>query len=142
MSDTDYSEIAIQFWRYLAAGEWNDASELLSVQIEVVWHQTRELIKGHDKYMDILRHFLGAFELQIISSHHEYDKWDDIDHVTLEVMIDQTLPDGEKKRSFCIGVYDIQEDTETGSPVIIGATQYWAEAHVPPEWRKGLTERY
>lgn len=142
MADDDYSAIVIQFWRHIAAGKWDEARDLLAEEIEVVWHQTREMIKGRDKYLEILRQYLGKFDIQFNHSYHEYDKWDWEDHVTLEVIIDQSMPDEQKKRIFCMGIYDLRADEDSGEYVITGASQYWIESSEPPEWRRGLAERF
>ncbi len=123
-----------ELWDCFGERRWDDARKLLSDDFEGHWYQSREKIVGPDNFIAINRDYPGTHEIQVLNHQHSYDSWDHVDHVTTQVSIKSTMPDGKVVELFAVSFFEVEED------LIKSAVEYLAETYPAPEWRKKYVE--
>ncbi|HXH73922.1 MAG TPA: nuclear transport factor 2 family protein [Bacteriovoracaceae bacterium] len=135
MKPNDSKVMIDEFWSLLNEQKWADIEKLLSDDFEAILPQSREKF-DRDGFIESNRNNPGPHKYEVQNLHHEEDRWDWIDTVVSEVIIKTETPDNENLNSFVITVFEIQDER------IMGITQYRAESHAAPEWRKKWANSY
>ena len=129
-------KLACDLWKYFNNKEWDKARELLKVDFEAVWPQSREKIIGADNFIDLNRNYPGTHEIKVLNCDHTYDQWDKIDKVVTQVKIHSKMPDGKNLDLYAISFFNIFDGK------ITNAVEYWADTYSAPKWREKYVEHY
>jgi len=126
-----------ELWHSIGAREWEKARALLTDDFEAFWPQSKEQIVGGDNYIEINRRYPGEHKIEVHNMMAEYDQWDLEFAVTIQVYIESKMPDGKEMKLYAISFFALESEG-----LIKSATEYWADTYEPPQWRKGLVQRY
>lgn len=135
-NEANATQIVQDLWIHFNKREWDLARKLLDDNFEASWPQSNEVIKGPDNFIELNRKYPGEHKIVPQNFHYRYDRWDGIDHVSSEVLIETTTEEGKKQRLFAISFFEIAEQK------IVTAREYWADFYPAPEWRKHLVQEY
>lgn len=128
--------LALSLWRCFAERRWDDAKQLLSPDFEATWPQSRERIVGPDNFIGLNRDYPGTHEFQIVNHQYGFERWERGHHVTTQVLIKSSMPDGKRLELYAISFFAIQDHK------IRSAVEYWAETYLAPEWRRNYVQAY
>lgn len=134
--DRDAVALARDHWKAIAERRWDDAKKLLAPEFEALWPQSRERIVGPDNFIAINREYPGTHEIRFVDHQYGFDRWERVHHVTTQVRIVSSMPDGKRIELYAISLFRIGDDR------IRSAVEYWAESYPAPEWRSRYVERY
>lgn len=127
-------EIAVSLWHHFNDKNWNGARHLLDDAFEATWLQSKELIKGPNNFIELNRTYPGTHRIEVTNALHYEDRWEFVDHVVTEVLIQSTAADGKETALFAISFFEIQNEK------IMRLREYWADSYPAPEWRSHLVE--
>ena len=101
-------KVAYELWHCFAERRWDDARKLLADDFEAHWPQSREKIFDPDNFIALNHDYPGVHEITTFDHQHSYDRWDHVDHVTTQVSIISTMPDGKKIELFAVSFFEIE----------------------------------
>ncbi|MFI6941306.1 nuclear transport factor 2 family protein [Streptomyces sp. NPDC050418] len=114
------------YWAAAEARDWAAFGETLADDVVYEMPQSRERIRGKEKYLRFNREYPGDWHLRvlrIVAEEHEAVSWI---HVT----------EGLRE------LYAVNLFTADASGRIVAITDFWPEPYEPPFARDHLTERY
>lgn len=123
---TDLRKTVERFWAAAEARDWAAFSDTLAEDVEYTLPQTRERIRGRERYVEFNREYPGDWHLTVQRAIAEPDRVVTWAHFT--VGLDE--------------MYAISFFTGDGSGRIASVTDFWPEPYEPPAGRDHLTERY
>ncbi|WP_406171995.1 nuclear transport factor 2 family protein [Streptomyces sp. NBC_00996] len=123
---TDLRKTVERFWAAAEARDWAAFSDTLAEDVEYTLPQTRERIRGRERYVEFNREYPGDWHLTVERVIAEPDRVVTWSHFT--VGLDE--------------MYAISFFTGDGSGRIASVTDFWPEPYEPPAGRDHLTERY
>ncbi|MFI6486778.1 nuclear transport factor 2 family protein [Streptomyces sp. NPDC050564] len=123
---TDLRKTVERFWAAAEARDWAAFSDTLAEDVEYTLPQTRERIRGRERYVEFNREYPGDWHLTVERVTAEPDQVVTWSHFT--VGLDE--------------MYAISFFTGDGSGRIASVTDFWPEPYEPPAGRDHLTERY
>lgn len=123
---TDLRKTVERFWAAAEARDWAAFADTLAEDVEYTLPQTRERIRGRQRYVEFNREYPGDWHLTVERVIAEPDQVVTWAHFT--VGLDE--------------MYAISFFTGDGSGRIASVTDFWPEPYEPPAGRDHLTERY
>jgi predicted ester cyclase len=120
------AEVVAAYWATAQGRDWVAFGALLADDIVYDLSQTRELIRGRDKYVRFNQEFPGDWALTIIrlvATGAHVATWTSF------------TVDGTEAPGLCF--FDLDSAGR-----IAHITDFWPERYEPPTWRKHLVERY
>ncbi|GGN74990.1 hypothetical protein GCM10011579_054640 [Streptomyces albiflavescens] len=123
---TDLRKTVERFWAAAEARDWAAFSDTLAEDVEYTLPQTRERIRGRERYVEFNREYPGDWHLTVERVIAEPDQVVTWAHFT--VGLDE--------------MYAISFFTGDGSGRIASVTDFWPEPYEPPAGRDHLSERY
>lgn len=133
MKNPSATQIAIRFWHLVRDQQWEEARKVLSDDFEAHWPQSDETFKNPDHFIAMNAAYPGTHKIEVLDSRYELDKWEHIEHVITDTLIETVAPDAKETRCFAISFFEIQGDK------ITRLKEYWADSYPAPEWRKKWT---
>ena len=127
--------VANNLWTFFNERRWDEARELLAEEFEAYWPQSNEKIPTPNKFIQVNREYPGTHEIQVISQHSSFDRWEMVAHVSTEVFIRSMNLEGKEVSLFAVSFFEIQDGK------IRCLKEYWADTYPAPEWRKHLVEQ-
>jgi len=128
-------QTAKQLWRFFNDQEWKKAHELLSEDFEAYWPQSEEIIVGADNFIEGSRRHISGYNIRIQKSMYEYDQWDKVFTISLQVFLESKKHDGNARDHFVVSFFEIDRDG-----YIKSLTEYWTNNSMRLEWRKDLVQ--
>ncbi|GLP66156.1 MULTISPECIES: nuclear transport factor 2 family protein [unclassified Streptomyces] len=123
---TDLRKTVESFWTSLEARDWSTFADTLAEDVAYTLPQTRERIRGRERYVEFNREYPGDWHLRV-------------ERIVAE-------PDQAVARvHFTVGLeemYSITFFTGDESGRISAVTDFWPEPYEPPAGRDHLAERY
>lgn len=122
----DFTDTVRRYWETAEARDWNAFGELLADDVVYEIPQTRERIRGREKYLRFNVEYPGDWHISIHrltgsgASAASWVKWRVGDEASDAVMFFEAAPDGR----------------------IVSITDFWPESYEPPAGREHLVERY
>lgn len=125
----DNAEVVKKFWRIFDEARFDDVAQLLKLDCNVYWPNTRELFKGRDKLIDVNKRYPGRWYIDVVDIVAQEDTVVSVVRVYSK----------EEKRSFYATSFFKFEDG-----MISEITEYWGDITEAPAWRiaEGLSEKY
>ncbi|TPQ20979.1 nuclear transport factor 2 family protein [Streptomyces sporangiiformans] len=115
-----------RYWAAAEARDWAAFADTLAEDVVYTLSQTRERIRGREKYVQFNREYPGDWRLRIERIVAEPG------HVVTWVHFTVGLEE----------MYGISFFTEDGEGRILSVTDFWPEPYEPPAGREHLVERY
>lgn len=119
--------IVRKFWTFFDEGDFDSAVGLMNPDAIAVWPNTREIFRGREKFLLANKKYPGRWRIgveKLVSNGN-----------TVVSAVKVESEDG-KSIFYAASFFEMKNGS------IAGITEYWGGEAEPPEWRKGISERY
>ena len=123
---SEAAEVVTRYWTVCEARDWHAFGKLLADNVTYEVPQTRERIRGRDRYVEFNATFSGDWHLEIVRV---------VGDARRAASWTEFRVDGRQQPGLCF--FDLD-----GEGLISHITDFWPEPYLPPTGREHLTERY
>jgi predicted SnoaL-like aldol condensation-catalyzing enzyme len=124
-----HAEVVREFWKIFDAAQYDGIAQFMHPDCNVYWPNTRELLRGRQKLIDVNKRYPGRWRIDIV---------DIISAADLVISVVRVYSNETKQSFFATSFFKFEEG------IISQITEYWGENSEPPPWRiaQGLSLPY